>query len=76
MKMTATQLRSDLFKTLDYVIETGDSVEIQRKEHTILIAAKKPKSRLQNLISHNVTVGDDEDFVSMDWYKEWHHDIS
>ena len=31
MKMTATRFRQDLFKTLDRLVETGETLEIERR---------------------------------------------
>ena len=75
MKMTATQLRANLFQSLDYVIDTGNPIEIERKGQLIIITTKKQKNRLANLVSRNIVKGNDEDLVSMDWSKEWNDDL-
>lgn len=75
MKMTATQLRANLFHSLDQVLETGEPIEISRHGKTILITTLKPGNRLANLINRKIVVGNDEDIVSMDWSKEWHSDL-
>ncbi len=75
MKMTATELRANLFHSLDHVLETGEPIEINRHGKIILITTPKPRNRLDNLIKRSIVLGDDEEIVSMDWSKEWHSDL-
>lgn len=72
MELTATQLRANLFKTLDAILETGEAVEIIRHGRKIRITADPPTSRMARLTPHpDAIIGDPEDLVHMDWSKEW-----
>ena len=74
MVMTLTQLRSNLYNVIDEAIITHKPVQIERNGQVIelLIKAKKPRSKLDNLLPHpNTIVGDPEDLVHMDWSSHW-----
>ncbi len=72
MPQTATQLRADLFKTLDRVVSTGEPVEIQRPGGTVRIIAARTGSRLAQLRAHPGTiVGDAKTLISQGWENEW-----
>jgi prevent-host-death family protein len=65
MRVTASKLRADLFNILDESLKTGLPVEVVRKGRVLKIAPEtKPDRR-------DYIVGDSEDFVHMDWSKEW-----
>jgi antitoxin (DNA-binding transcriptional repressor) of toxin-antitoxin stability system len=76
MKVTATQLRSDLYRILDRVLETGEPVEVERAEGTLVIkplvsqrrAAPKRKRGAGN---PRLVVGDPDELVHFDWSKHW-----
>ncbi len=71
--MTASQLRQNIYRILDEVIETGRPVEIERKGKLVRIEPdRQDKSILETLTPHPGTiVGDAEDLVHMDWSPEW-----
>lgn len=74
MTMTVTQLRSNLYKILDQVIETQKPIKIMRKGQMLKIMPekKKPRSKLENLKPHpNVVCGDLDSFVHIDWSSNW-----
>jgi len=61
MTITPTDFRKDLFNLLDMLLDTGKILEINRNGHII-----------DGLIAHSdAVVGDSDDFVSMDWSREW-----
>jgi len=75
MRMTATELRSQLYTVLDRIAETGEPVEIVRKGTTLRISAEEKRPRVfsfDRLVSHPGTiVGDPDDLVQTDWSSEW-----
>lgn len=72
MQMTATQLRANLYKVLDKVVDTGMTIEIERNGHVIKISCEQPKSKLANLIKHPGTIiGDPDELVHIDWSDKW-----
>jgi hypothetical protein len=74
MNVRATQLRKDLYRTLDAVIETGEPVEIERKGHRlkIVLADPQPAGTLATLpVYPDYIVGDPEELVHIDWSEHW-----
>ena len=69
--MTASELRQDIYRLLDKVLETGVPLEIERKGKKLRIVPDSPGKRLDNLKKRDCIVGDPEDFVHMDWSAEW-----
>lgn len=59
MKLTATELRRNLYRVLDRVIETGEPVEIVRDTGSVRIeAVRSPGSIWDRLEVHDVIRGD------------------
>lgn len=71
VKITATELRANLYRLLDRVAETGEPLEIERGEHIVRIIAVAPPSKLARLVRRDAVVGDPDDLVHMDWSSEW-----
>ena len=73
--MTATELRSKLYRVLDSIIETGEPVDIVRKGRRIRISALEPPPAddiLRRLEQHpDYVAGDPDDLVHMDWSDSW-----
>jgi hypothetical protein len=70
-RFTASELRADVYRVLDSVIETGLPVEIERKGRVLKIVEDKPASKLSRLVKRKALVGDPEDIVHMDWSQHW-----
>jgi hypothetical protein len=75
--MTASQLRQNIYRILDEVIETGRPVEIERKGKVLRIETERQeKSIFESLTPHpGSIVGDSEDLVHIDWSQEWKPDL-
>ncbi len=71
MKVSATQLRQNLYNLLDQVISTGIPLEIERKGKVLKIIPQSKKSKLDNLEPHDVVNGPPEDIINVDWLSEW-----
>ena len=71
MRITASRLRSDIYRILDAVVESGEPVEIVRKGVVLRIAAAKTPSKLARLKKRDVFVGDPDDILSMNWLDGW-----
>lgn len=66
-----SQLRSNLYRILDEVLESGEAVEVLRHGRRIRIVADSPP-RLAALPPHPEAVrGDLEDLVELDWSEAW-----
>ena len=78
MSITPTQLRANLYKLLDQVLETQMPLEIIRNGQVLEISAKHIKKKvggLTNLQPHPNTInGNPEDFAQMDWSSYWQGD--
>lgn len=72
MSISLTRLRTDLYKIVDQVVETGIPVEVERRGQKLRIVLVEHKSKLANLTPHPGTIiGDPESIVHMDWSGEW-----
>jgi sugar-specific transcriptional regulator TrmB len=71
--VTASELRSQIYKVLDQVLETGVPVEIMRKGRKILIApADEDGSKLSRLVRReDVLSGNADDIVHIAWSAQW-----
>jgi hypothetical protein len=70
--ITLTELRADLYKVVDQIIETGVSVEVQRNGHKIKIILADGPSKLERLAQRTGVInGDPEDIVHCEWLQEW-----
>ncbi len=72
MPVNATQLRANIYRLLDQVLETGIPLEIERKGQVLRIVPAERKS-LEELFPPrpDLIIGDPEDLVHIDWSKEW-----
>jgi len=77
-RITASQLRQNIYRILDEVLETGRPVEIERKGRLVRIELERQdKNLFETLIPHRGTiVGDADDLVHIDWSSEWKADLS
>ena len=69
--ISLTALRSNLFKIVDKVIETGNPVELERKGHRLKIVIEGKKSKLENLKPHDCIVGNPDELIDLK-VAEWH----
>lgn len=72
MSITPSQLRANLYRLLDQVIETGEALEIRRNGHVVRLVPAAPVSVLSRLLPHpDYVQGPSEDLVHQDWSSEW-----
>jgi len=70
--VTASELRTNIYRFLDEVLETGVPLEIERKGRTLRIIADEPPPKLARLVPHpGYIVGDLDDLVQIDWSEQW-----
>jgi len=69
--ISLTALRSNLFKIVDKVIETGNPVELERKGHRLKIVIEGKKSKLENIKPHDCIVGNPDELIDLK-VAEWH----
>lgn len=71
MPIKPSQLREDIYRILDQVLETGISVEIERNGKLLKIVPVEPRSKLENLKRRKYLLSDPEELVHLDWSGEW-----
>ncbi len=72
MAVTASELRQNIYRLLDRVLETGVPLEIERRGRRLRVVPAAAVSKLDRLVGHpESVVGDPEDFVHIDWSGEW-----
>lgn len=74
--VTPTELRANIYKLLEEVIDTGIPLEINKGSKRLRIVPVEQGQKLQNLIPRaNVIQGDPEDLASISWEKEVNLDL-
>ena len=76
MPITASQLRADVYRLLDHVVETGEPLEIDRNGTILKIIAQPKTHWLDRLPRRDAIVGDPDDIVQVDWSDAWNPDPS
>ena len=72
MILNATQLRKDVYRTLDRVLQTGEPIIIRRKGRRLRLASEGSKKPIRNLRAHPGCLrGRPEEIVEMDWSASW-----
>ena len=73
MVVTASELRQNIYKLLDQVLESGVPLEIERNGRRLRVVSMEAPSKLDRVIGHqDYIVGDPEELVHIDWSDEWH----
>jgi hypothetical protein len=73
-RVSASELRADIYRILDGILRTGRPVEVERRGRLLRIVAvdREPAGRLEGLRPHpDAVVGDPEDLVHLDWSGDW-----
>ncbi|MDN5853820.1 MAG: type II toxin-antitoxin system Phd/YefM family antitoxin [Actinomycetia bacterium] len=74
--VTLSQLRQNVYRLIDHVLDTGEPLEINRKGRRLRLVLDEPQGdRLAAIHTNpNAIVGDPEELVSLDWSGEWDAD--
>lgn len=74
--ITVTELRGNIYKLLDEVLNTGIPIEINKGGKKLRIMPLGKPNKLQNLVSRpNVIMGNPDDLVDISWEKEVNLDL-
>lgn len=77
MAVSPSELRANIYRLLDEILETGTPLEIERKGRRLRIVPDEPVSKLSRLVPHpGYIVGDPDDLVEIDWSVYWNPDPS
>lgn len=72
MAITPSELRRNVYRLLDQVLETGVPLEIERGGRRLRIVPSDPPSRFDRPGGNpEAIVGDPEDLVHLDWSGSW-----
>lgn len=71
MPVKPSQLREDIYRILDQVLETGVAVEIERHGKLLRIMPVESQSKLDNLKPRRYLLSEPEDLVHMNWSGDW-----
>lgn len=75
-KVTATELRRNIYKLLDEVLNSNVPLEVERKGKRLIIIPAGASSKFDLLEPHTECIsGDPEDLVHTDWSQEWKPDL-
>ncbi len=72
MGVTASELRQNIYRLLDQVLETGVPLEIERRGRRLQIVPVGRRSKLDRVVGRpDFIVGDPGDLVHIDWSEHW-----
>lgn len=73
MAITPSELRRDVYRILDRVLETGEPIEVERGGRRLrLVPVEAPRSKLERVRTNPAgLIGDPDDLVEMDWSAYW-----
>ena len=75
-KVTATELRANIYKLLDEVLATGAPLEIKKGDKRLRIVPVEKADKLQNLVARpEIIQGDPDDLVNISWEDEVVRDL-
>lgn len=67
MALTASEVRRNIYRLLDQVVETGVPLEIQRGEHRLQISCLAGPAKLEGLPLRNLFSCDPDELVGSPW---------
>ena len=74
--ITVTELRGNIYKLLDEVVNTSIPLEINKGGKKLKIIPVGKVNKLQNLVSRpDVIKGDPDDLIDISWEKEVNLDL-
>lgn len=74
--ITVTELRGNIYKLLDEVLNSGVPLEVKKGGRKLKILPVKESNKLENLVPRpDVIKGDPDDLVDISWEKEVNLDL-
>lgn len=74
--VTPTELRANIYRLLDEVLETGLPLEIKKGDQRLRIVPVEKADKFQNLIARpDVIQGDPDELVTVHWEHEVNLDL-
>ena len=75
MTVNASNLRSNIYKLLDQVLESGQPLIVKRKGKILKIIPENPPGKISRLTQHPCMKEKPEAYIHCDWSKEWKRDL-
>lgn len=72
-KLTPAQLRKELYRVLDEILESGEGVEVERPGGKVLLVPQF-ENKLDRLKKRTVVVGDSSNIDEISWEHTWNPD--
>ena len=69
--VNATQLRQNLYKTLDEIIKTGKPARVERKGKVLLISPEPILKQKRIFKKRKLLINPEENITRIDWMKDW-----
>lgn len=70
--VTASELRANIYRLLDQVLETGEPLEIERNGRILRVVPEERPSKLARVRGDpNLWVGDPDEVAHIDWSHLW-----
>ncbi len=73
-KLTPTQLRKELYRVLDEILESGEGVEVERAGGKVLLVPQF-ENKLDRLKKRDTIVGDPSTIDQVSWEHAWQPDF-
>ncbi len=74
--VTPTELRRNIYKLLEKVLDTGIPLEVKKGDRTLRIEPIEKVDKLQNLVHRpDVITGDPDELVEISWEDEVNLDL-
>ena len=74
--LTPTELRGDIYRILDEILDTGVPVEVVKGSRKLVIAPAERTDKLRHLTKRNRFIkGDPEDLANVTWESEGSLDL-
>lgn len=71
-RLTPTELRRDIYRLLDQVLETGEPLEIERSGRTLLLVpVSGRRRRLADLPRRQAITCSPEELIATSWEDSW-----
>ena len=70
-KVTPTQLRKDLYRILDDILESGEGIEVTRSGGSIVLLPQRGPGKLARLKRRDTINGNPDDLDTLGWEGAW-----
>lgn len=73
-KVSPTQLRKELYRLLDDILESGEGIEVPRGAGSVVLLPQRGPGKLASLKRRDTIAGDPHELDSVSWEGLWQPD--